>query len=55
MLSSRTCLPSGSTPTFDPADSIACLVTSTGASGGADSTVSSAVIIFVRLAMRTRV
>ena len=54
MLSSRTCLPSGSTPTFEPAASTACLVTSTGASGGADWTVSRAVIIFVRLAMGRR-
>ena len=35
--------------------STASLVISTGASGGADLTVSSAVIIFVRLAIRRRV
>ena len=34
--------------------STASLVTSTGASGGAEATVISAVIIFVRLAMRRR-
>src|ERR1700685_3296548 len=51
MVSSRTCLPSGSTPTFEPAASTACFVTSTGASGGAAFTVSSAVIIFVRIAL----
>jgi hypothetical protein len=34
--------------------STACLVISTGASGGAERTVSSAVIIFVRLAIGRR-
>src|SRR5437763_1303744 len=48
------CLPSGSTPTFEPALLTASLVTTTRAFAGASLTVINAVIIFVRLAMRTR-
>ena len=47
-------MPSGSTPTFEPEELTAALVTSTCALGGSDLTAKSAVIIFVRLAMRTR-
>src|SRR5438874_11435723 len=54
MLSSRTCLRTVSTPAFEPSARTASLVTSTGALGGADLTVSSAVIIFVRLAIGSR-
>src|SRR5262249_47644612 len=54
MLSRRTWRPTGSTPTFEPACLTACLVTSTRAPGGAERTVIRAVIIFVRLAMRSR-
>ena len=54
MLSRRTWRPSGNTPTFEPAASTACRVTRTLAFGGSACTVSSAVIILLRLAMRRR-
>src|SRR5207245_804385 len=54
MLSRRTGLPGGRTPTFDPAALTARLLTRTRACAGAEVTASRAVIILLRLAMCIR-